>query len=57
MSVVQTIAIGVTTAVISTFIIEWIRESRKGGRQSLEKAVDFAIDVAKTVIEIIKDRL
>lgn len=54
MSAVETIVIEVITAIISTFIIEWIRESRKSGKQFLEKAVDATITILKAIVNVFR---
>jgi hypothetical protein len=55
MSMLETIIVGVITAVLSSLVVEWVRETRKNGKQFLEKAVDFIIDVIKSIAQLIKE--
>lgn len=40
MAWVDTIIISVITAVVSSIVIEWVRETRRKGRQFLERIAD-----------------
>jgi hypothetical protein len=53
----ETIIAGVITSVTSALIVEWIRESRQNGKQALEKAVDFIINVIKDIVQLIKEHI
>jgi hypothetical protein len=57
MSMLETIIAGIITSVTSALIVEWIRETRKNGKQTLEKVVDFIIDIIKSIAQLIKERM
>lgn len=57
MGVLETIIAGIITAVSSSLILEWIRETRKNGKQKLEKIVDFLADLVKYIIRFFREAL
>jgi hypothetical protein len=57
MGMLETIVAGIITSVTSALIVEWIRETRKNGKQTLEKVVDFIIDIIKSIAQLIKERM
>jgi hypothetical protein len=57
MGMLETIVAGIITSVTSALIVEWIRETRKNGKQALEKVVDFIIDIIKSIAQLIKERM
>jgi len=54
---IDAVIVGVVTTVISSLVVEWIREIRQNEKQFLERAVDFSVTIIREVWSLIRERL